>query len=169
MTQIIKSAIPINGYFKLLYSSEKIIIDPCDGTKTLSSAKDVFPAGIDGFFRHEHFSSEIATKVTEVKVYEAATDDTFSGMFYSFSNDLDELCFTQHQVVNFCKKYPKLLCQNRIETFFLIKVCNEYFIAPVVTFPTGLDVAIYEFNYNRLQKASNLHRIVIPKLRIKNS
>lgn len=151
---------------RLISESETLILDALDGKETLAIAREVFLSGIDGDFKNWGTNKPgIATKEQVVDVHEMVKNATFIQMFGSFGTDLDKLCLTQHQIKNFCKKYPNWLRQNGNATFFLFKVEDQFFVALVYVRSGGLRVGVYRFDeYGRIWDAGNSHRMVVPQL-----
>jgi len=155
----------VNKILRLISSEEHLTINAVDGKQTIAKAKDVFKSYIDDDFKNwgtDEKSS--ATEETAVNVYEMISDANFSQMFNSLSTDLDKMCLTQSQIINFCVKHPSWLRQNGNATFFLFKVSGEYFVARVRVGLDGLDVYVSRFEDDRVWGSLSAHRIVTPQL-----
>lgn len=151
---------------KLLSEGETLMLDACDGTKILAQAKDVFLSGIDSDFVNWGTDKPgIATAITPVQVHEMVQNATFAQMFGSLGTDLDTLCLTQHQIKNFCKKYPYWLCQDGT-TFLLFKVKDLFFVALVYVCSGGLHVYVLRFEGARVWDAEVAPRVVVPQLAV---
>ncbi len=108
---------------KLLSGGKKILLDACDGKEIITNAKDVFLSGIYGDLKNWNTNKlGIATKETEVRVHEMLQNANFAQMFGFLETDLDKLCLTQAQIINFCKKHFIWLRKHGQGTFFLFKV-----------------------------------------------
>ena len=146
----------------LLSNGESIIIDLCDGSETLNQAKELFTSGIDPDFKNfETDNPGIASKETSAQVYEVVKDATFAQMFGFLGIELNELCFTQAQIKNFCKKHPSWLSQDGYVTFFLFKINNNFFVARVYVGSNGLRVGISKFENSYVWPNKKRH-LVIP-------
>ncbi|NTV22603.1 MAG: hypothetical protein HGB03_03520 [Candidatus Yonathbacteria bacterium] len=153
-----------NAILRLISKGETIVIDVCDGSETLATAKEVFP-GIDGDFKNWGTNKAgIATKEQVVDVHELVKDATFAQMFGSLGTDLDKLCLTQAQIKNFCKKHFNWLRTDGYPTFFLFKVEDQFFVAYVLVHSDGLRVYVRQFEDVLVCSAVNSHRLVVPQL-----
>lgn len=154
-----------NSILRLLSKGESLLIDAVNGKETLAQAKDVFLSSIDSDLKKLGTDQPgAATEETPVQVYEMAQDATFAQMFGSLGADLDKLCLTQHQIKNFCKELPNWLRSDGHATFFLFKVEDQYFVADVYVYGAGLSVRVYDFEFDYVRLALNLHRVVVPQL-----
>ncbi|MDP2944204.1 MAG: hypothetical protein Q8N57_01360 [bacterium] len=154
-----------NSILKFISKGESLLIDAVSGKETLAQAKDVFPSGIDPDF--EKWGTDEASQATEetpAQVHEMVKDATFAQMFGSLGTDLDKLCFTQHQIKNFCKKHPNWLRADGYATFFLFKVKDQYSVAGVGVGGGGLFVNVHRLELGLVWNAEYLHRVVVPQL-----
>ena len=162
--------VEIMGYLKPISSSEPLTLDPTDGTETIAQATDLFTGYIDSDFRNWgcDVKSE-PTKTTQVFVHEMIKDGTFAQIFNGMSDDLNSLCLTQSQIIQFVKKHRKWLRTDGYGTFFLFKVGEEFFVAYVSFYSGGrLEVRVARFSYGRVWYAALRRRIVVPQLTLKN-
>jgi len=88
----------------------------------------------------------------------------FWGTFHS-------LCFTQSQIIDFCKKHRNHLRQDGNATFFFTKkdfgkpaTEDNLFVAFVYVDSDGLRVRVYHFDYAYVWDADYRLRVVIPNL-----
>jgi len=153
-------------YLRKLYASEKIVIDPTDGTRTIAQAGDVFAWGIDGDFRKWNLDVLAqATVPMEVGVHELIMDGAFENVYGSLGQPLDRLCLTQAQIIGFCMGYKDKLHQGGYRTFFLFKVGGEFFVANVCVSSDGrLDANVRRFSGVDVWCAEYRHRFVSPQL-----
>lgn len=141
---------------------QNIVIDSCDGLETIANAKDIFSFNIDDNFKNWNTDkSGISTKEAEVQVFETIQNATFAQMFGSIDNDLEKLCLTQAQIINFCKKHSDWLFKDRC-TLFLFKVEGEFFVASVFVLSDGLHVCVYRFGNAHVWLGERAHRVVAP-------
>jgi hypothetical protein len=165
--ELFGSAAPLakdNEILRLLSGDESLIIDECDGTETIAKAKAVFPSGIDGDFKNWGTDKPgTATEATAVDVHELIKNATFANMFTSFGTDLDKLCLTQSQIIQFCKKFPSWLRHDGYATFFLFKVEDQFFVALVGVSSVGLYVLVHRFEDVDVWDAEDRRRLVVPQ------
>lgn len=99
-----------------------------------------------------------------MNIYELKQNATFLQMFSSLNEDLNKLCLTQSQIVNFCQKNQKHLSQNG-PTFFLFKEGNKFFVAKVDVFSDGLSVHVYHLENKDTWIASVYnYRVITPAI-----
>ena len=165
MTKIISTAIckALNPSHS---GAETLMLDALDGKETLVNATKVFSSGIDGNFKEWNTDKPgIATKEQTVDVHELVKDATFAQMFGSLGTDLDKLCLTQAQIINFCKKYPKWLHQDGYAIFFLFKVEDQFFVACVFSTSYHLGAAyMFPFETIKVWPAWFSYCLVVPQL-----
>ena len=153
----------------LLYENEKIIIPKLSGNKTIYESKVPFSFYLDYNFKDWGLNKKSRrTSEIEVKVYEAIKNATFKEMFTSLSNNLDSLCLTQHQIINFCFKYFQYLRRDGYATLFLLKKKNlfrkdEFFVVSVGVGSGGLSVYVDHFDDTYVWDANCRRRLVLPK------
>ncbi|HOZ53680.1 MAG TPA: hypothetical protein PK142_03315 [bacterium] len=161
--------------------SEKLYLSKLDGRTTIDKAKKLFRSSlfftstIDPNFEKLGLNKKSkATLETEVEIYEMVKDANFEEIFTSLSDNLDVLCLTQSQIIDFCEKHRSHLRQGCYGTFFLTKKDFEkpptednLFVVRVEAHLYDLSVRVCHFgdsyiwhNYSRLP---NLH-VVAPKL-----
>ncbi len=157
---------------KFLAISEKLSLSKSDGQATIVKAEDVFKSWIDSDFQNWGLNKESkATPETEIEVYEMVKDATFKEIFISLSDDLDSLCFTQSQIIDFCKKHRNHLRQDGDATLFLTKkdfgkpvTEDNLFVVYVDVDSHGLNVFVDHFDGAGVWSADDRHRLVVPKL-----
>lgn len=156
----------ISGIVKLISGAETLELDETDGKETIAKAKDTFPGYIDGDFKGWgcDVKSE-PTKKTQVSVYEMIKDGTFAQIWNGMSNDLNSLCLTQSQIIQFVQKHRKWLRTEGYGTFFLFKVRNEFLAADVSFDGYGRPgVGVDRFSSGYVWDAGRRRRVVIPQL-----
>ena len=150
---------------KLISEAHEIIIETCDGSQTIATAKETFKSGIDSDFKSWGTNKAGAsTEKTPVQVHEMVKDATFAQMFGSLGIDLDKLCLTQHQIKTFCEVHKEWLRKDGYATFFLFKVDEQFFVASVHVSSDGLYVRVCRFGDDRVWRAENFLRMVVPQL-----
>lgn len=150
---------------RLISGSEGLILDACDGQRTIAQAIDVF-SYIDPNFKNwgTNVAGE-ATPETPVAVYEIFEDANFAEMFGALTDDPAKLVLAQGQILNFVEKYGKWLRKDGWATFFLFRAAGEFFVVFIGTlFDGGLGVGVCQFEFDFVWSAGYLHRLVVPKL-----
>ena len=154
-----------NNILKSLSRGESLVLDALDGIETLANAKDVFAYIDSDLINWGADEKGPATEETSVAVYEIAKDATFSQMFDSLSDDLNSLCLTQAQIINFVKKYRSWLRADGYATLFLFKSHGHLFVADVGLGSDGrLEVYVNRFEYSGVWGAEDRYRLVVPQL-----
>jgi len=148
------------------------IIGKTDGTETLAKAKWDFSRIDPNFSNWRLDVSSLPTKRQNVSVLELERSGTLSKIFNSLSSNLDSLCLTQPQIIKFVREYPfKLIGSPHGENFFLFKSGKEFFVAHVARFGAfgsySLGVGVHRFSDDRVLRAVDHDRIVIPTLKLK--
>lgn len=146
-------------------SIDGIILDACDGDETIADAKKVFTAGIDNDFKnYKANETGAATEQIQVQVLDLIKNATIAQMFCSLGTDLDKLCLTHKQIINFCKRFKQHLSKTGA-TLFLFKVGDQFFVARVRVFDVGsLSVHVNRFESDYVWDAENGYRVVVPQL-----
>jgi len=151
-----------NNCLKKLFPGETIKVKATDGNRTIFESKEVFESWIDPDFKNWNLNKPSQkTSETEAQVYEMVQNANFKQMFGSLNDDLDNICWTQHQIVGFCKNH-----QDRLHslTFFLFKENGAYFVACVCVLSDGLDVHVNRFECGGVWGAEDAPRVVVPQL-----
>ena len=137
-----------------------------DGEETLAQAKDVFAAGIYGAVKR---SACKATPKIKMVVYEMIKDGTLAQIFGGIGDDLNNLCLTQPQIIQFVVKHRNRLRTDGYGTLFLFKVSDEFFVAFVYFGDYGrLRVHADRFSSDGVWNAERRHRIVVPQLTLRS-
>ena len=131
-------------------TSTPLKLKALSGKTNIVKAEDVFSRYISFEFKNWGLNQESqSTKKTKgILVYEIIKNATLSQMFGSLNDDLDKLCLTQHQIVQFCQEYPGILRGSRA-IFFMFKENGEFFFARVNE-GDGLSVRSLRFNDNKV-------------------
>lgn len=160
----------IVGIVKLISGAETIELDETDGKATIVKAKDTFPGWIDPNFNG--YGCDVKsepTKKMQVSVHEMIKDGTFAQIWNGMSDDLNSLCLTQSQIIQFVQKHHKWLRTEGYGTFFLFKVGDKFFVAGVGVDDDGqLRVYVYRFSNDYVWDAEYRHRVVLPQLALAN-
>lgn len=164
-TKLFGTPVVAEAILRNISGAEVLKLDACDGKTTIADSKNIF-SSIDSDFKVYGANTKgIATTETAVEVYEMVKDANFVQMFGSLSTDLDTLCVTQSQILNFIAKHRGMLRTEGYATFFLFKSGENFFVA-FVGFAGGgsLEVYVRRFEYGGVWGASNRHRVVVPQL-----
>jgi len=162
----------LNVILRSLAISEKLYLSESDGRAIIAKAEDVFKSWIYPDFEKLGLNKKSkATLETEVGVYEMVKNANFKDIFTSLSDDLNLLCLTQDQIIDFCKKHRSHLRQGGYGTFFLTKKDFEkpatednLFVVFVSVDSLGLYVSVSHFDDASVWNAVCRHRVVVPKL-----
>lgn len=148
-----------------LFEDKIITLAPCDGSRYIAKEKGVFKAFIEDLFKSWGLNKRgKSTPGTNVSVFEMVKDATFAQMFGSLGSDLDKLCLSQHQIVEFCEKYPEKLLQDGYATFFLFKEGNQFYVAGVYVYSDGLHVHVNRLEGDGVWFGDCRHHVVVPHL-----
>ncbi|MEK7464080.1 MAG: hypothetical protein AAB610_03105 [Patescibacteria group bacterium] len=160
----------IAGCLKLISGAETLELEPTDGKRTIAKAKEVFTWGIDSDFQNWGCNVKAdPTTAQNVHVHEMVKDGTFAKIFGGLSENLDELCLTQAQIIQFVQKHKKWLRTEGYATFFLFKVGDEFFVARVFVRDDGtLGAHVRRFSNGLVWRAGSRRRVVAPQLALKN-
>jgi hypothetical protein len=151
---------------RLISGSESLVLDAVNGTEILANAEDVFTYIDSDFKNWGADEAGQATTETPAEVYEMEEKDaTFSQIFGELSSDVKKLCFTQHQIKNFVKKYRNWLRTDGYATFFLFESKGRFFVARVAFLSDGgLRVNVDRFELGLVWLARHRLRFVVPQL-----
>jgi len=140
-----------------------VIKEIIDSKLIIVDAKNTFKAGINigSCIKNDSINeSSINTKEILVKPLELIKNASNAEIFNS--NNLDEVCFTQAQIIRFCENYSHQLNQPAAN-LFLFNENGEYFVASVTVFSDGLYVQVTRFDDDDDWCGLNLHRVFVPE------
>ncbi|MCK9438536.1 MAG: hypothetical protein WC164_02135 [Patescibacteria group bacterium] len=147
----------------LVLDDKDLFIEECDGKDLITEAKDVFAACIDDHFEALGFNIPFAsTPETNFKVYELDDDLPFEKIFKSISKDLDKITFTPAQIINFCRKFRKVLPDNQYALLFLTRNNDHYFVVNSDVFSSGYGAEINPLHRPDVLMADDYYYIVVP-------
>jgi len=141
-----------------------LVIPATDGQRTLAQAKDVFAGGIDHDLGNWgcDVPDEARPKMT-VDVYELTADATFAQMLVG-QGDLDKLCHTQGQIIEFVIKHREHLHPQGYATFFPFKSHGEMFVAFVCWHGARrLKVFVCRLSDGYVWRTDYCRRLVLPR------
>lgn len=109
---------------------EELTLKSLDGTKTFANSKQLF-IQIPHFCEKWIDVPSNPTKKTKIEVYDIQSLTTHEEKFNSISRDLDSLCLTQHQIIEFCTNHQNLFCPQTKRNFmgtiyFIFKSDEDY-------------------------------------------
>lgn len=136
--------------------------------ETIARADDVFSWIHSDFENYGTDKKSPKTEKTKVAVLDQEKDGTFKGIFTSISSDLDSLCLTQAQIIEFVKTHKAELNQNWYN-FFLFKVGEEFFVAGVFVRSDGFRASALRFSLDLVWDADFRPRVVVPQLALGKS
>lgn len=150
---------------RLISSDEELVLDACDGKRTIAKAADVF-SYIDSDFKNwDTDEPGRATPEMLVAVYEIAEDAHFDEMFTSINSDVSKLVLEQDQILNFVKKHGSRLRKDGCAMFFLFRAAGRLFVADVGVGSGGrLVVFVRRFEHDVVWFANCQLRLVVPQL-----
>ncbi len=126
--------------------SEGLVIDPCNGEEIIDEARDVFWY-IDSEFGNL-FRLKKPTKETKVNVYELQKDATFKQIFESIDSNLERLCLTQAQIINFIRKHGIYFRNYKQAIIFLLNIKKEFLVViAALNALGGFDVILWNINF----------------------
>ncbi len=170
----------VTEYLRQLFIDEVIAINPTDGARTITKARDVFTGDIDSdtWDAWNLNRPSKPTTNTSAVVYEMTKDGTFVSIFGSLGRCLDNMCFTQSQIIDFVTHHKDTLRKDGQGTFFLLKEDdtilsqddpNNYnlFVAQVCMRSDGrLNVDVHLFSYESIWYAYVNRRFAVPQLTV---
>jgi len=155
----------VSPYLHLL-TPEPLTLTLTDGIAIIAKAGKVFTGYIDSdFVNHGTNVPSEPTDEMKVEVCELIKDGQVAEIFGSLSTDLDSLCLTQPQIIQFVQSHRNWLRTDGYGTFFLFKATAEFFVAVVDVRSDGrLNAYVFHFDYDRVWRAEYRYRIVVPQL-----
>jgi len=150
---------------RLISGGQELLLDTVDGSRILANAKDTFVYIDPDLVRWGTNEQGLETPETPIEVHEMVKDSTFAQMFGSLNSDVKMLCLTQHQILNFIRKYRDWLRTEGFGTFFLFKSNGHFFVARVDVGSDGrLHVDVRRFGDDDVWLADDRHRVILPQL-----
>lgn len=147
-----------------LYENKTITLAASDGSRFISAAASTFTAGIDQRFTKWGLNKPgNATPATDVSVFKIIEDTTFPEIYSSLSPDLNKLCFTQDQIIEFCERHRSKLRKGGYATFFFFKEGDWFYITRVLVVTDGLNVYISHLGNDLVWGAFCTRRVVVPQ------
>jgi hypothetical protein len=141
-----------------------ITLAATSGKVTLARSGNVFTGHLDPDLKKwgtDRSSADTSASVADI--YEMKADGDFKTLFGSISNDLNSLCWTQAQIVEFCETHSELLRQDGYGTFFLFEVEGEVFVLYVCVLAGKLGCNVRRFDYDYVWSAKYRLRLVVPQ------
>jgi len=153
-------------------SDKPLNIKATEGKRIIAEAKDIFPGGTDSDFRRYGADEAGSAKSeTPVVVYEVIRDGKHRQFFGSIG-DIEELCFTQDQIICFVETHREWLLTDGMGTFFLFRskktkfkkdLWGEFFVASVLVNHNGVSAFVDRFGNSYDWGAAGRHRLVVPQ------
>ncbi len=155
------------AYLAPLYEGDEILLAATMGSATIAGAGDLFSAFLSEAFAVSDMNRPSKnTRATKVRVLEQRRNGAFMQLFTSVDVNLDRLCFTQSQIIQFCCDHRDKLRQDGYATFFLFKVGKKYFVACVSVDGSGLYAYVCRLDDPRVWYAEHRYRVVVPQLTV---
>ena len=134
-----------NQILRQIFTNETVVINKCDGKRTIGNLPHEYAIRK---FRTDWemlavtwgnlLERDVATEETPVSVYEMIQKTgeenncvRYDKMFGSLNRDLNTLCLTQHQILEFCKENKWRLCDHGKNNYFLVKGTEQFFVVKV--------------------------------------
>jgi len=157
---------------KLVSDSEKLTIEAVPGTEIIPMAEDLFGIGeLDeikwAFKNYEADDPGTATDKTIVEVYKMQKHLTFTKVFNCLNCEIESLCLTQHQILEFIRKYRCWVNKQGETTLFPFISKGKTFVAVVIA-PKTDSTQILHVNLCHLRDEEHewwvLSNVVVPIL-----
>lgn len=146
------------------FDDEILTISARDGSRTIAGARSTFQSGTSFYFTEWGLDKKgEQTEETPVRVHEIGEDVNSHQMFTRLSPNLESLCFTQDQIIEFCEKHRSWLRTGGYATFFLIKGIGRFFVVSVHMRSDGLVAYVDLMDSSRMWLARDCHRLVVPR------
>lgn len=150
---------------------ETVLLPACGGSRLISEAGDLFVDGIDpGFVDYDANRHAPDTPEALVEILEMAEDADFVKMFGCLTSvhDLDVLCLTQSQIIQFCVSHRDKMSTRGLN-FFLLKSGQELFVVGIAVskangFYFRASAEIYYFWSGEVLSAKIPRRIIVPRI-----
>ncbi|MEI6238565.1 MAG: hypothetical protein WCP15_03470 [bacterium] len=160
---------------RIIPGAESLGFDGTDGKENIAQSVDLFKAGIDRDFTN--WGCDVPSDPTaplNVTVHEMVENGNFMEIFGGINKNLNHLCLTQSQIIQFVQKHRKWLRTDGCATFFLFKVVfdkgtpqerEEFFVADVYFGDRGqLTVGVRRFSNDNVWYGGSRHRVVVPQI-----
>jgi hypothetical protein len=159
-----------NDILKLISDGEEIKLKAVDGTQNiynnqyqLFSRKDEYAFSAIRLDQKSGATEETLLEVYETTQYNA----TFRRLYASLSTNLDDLCLTQHQILEFVASHPQWL-KSKYGTYLLFKPDWQVRIAHIYGGYDGKPLGITHEEFKEPHKEKCLgggyyERFVVPK------
>lgn len=121
-----------NKILKLVKSIKPLLIDSVDGTLLFSLLDSEIDTSVVGDYSNE-FNINISSSSTEktlVDIYDVKKDYPLEDTFKSLGVSIDDLCLTQHQIINFLYLNRNRICREK-QTYIPFKIKDNYFYVSV--------------------------------------
>jgi len=147
-----------------IFAKDVFSLPATDGWNNIQSSLDVFYY-IDRAFRDYKLDMPSQnTWPTEFQVYETQKgfDGTFQDFFGSLDSNLDHLILTQPQIVEICRRYPKLFLLEDLPAFILTKAQKQYYVIEVERNPSGFWTYVRKLADEQVWMGAMNRRIIVP-------
>jgi hypothetical protein len=167
---LVELAENIVGRLEHIFADRTIELAENNGKDTLAEAGDMFKAG-DIFKAGLYCATKRgvckATPKVRIAVYQMIKDGSFSQLFGGFGENLKRLCWTESQIVAFCRDRSDLLGPGNKVTLFLFEGENGGFSVALVymNYDTGhLYGHVYPLEGRSEWDSFYQYRIFVPQL-----
>lgn len=162
----LKGELPVSIYesrVRQLYKGQVINLPECDGTQVIVNAPEVFRHIGRNFGEWKVNDPGSATPRCAVEVYELMKNSSFWEMFRGFAESFDDLCFTDSQIIAFCRLHRNKL-HDEGSTHFLRKSRSELYVVRVYMDSRRLEAYVGSFFAGHPQAGKKGYRLVIPQI-----
>lgn len=147
----------------LISQGYELTIEPLNGDMLIGESEMLFTAGISANFKNWNLNKPtIATRETELEVYETNGDGTFLQFFSSLS-DLSNEVVTQEQIINVCTMHHEWLRQGGAMNLFLIRLNGAYLVVNISIKTNGLAATVNTLGGSKIFAGKEKHHIFIPR------
>lgn len=148
-----------SGVLRRLSEHDDLKIGRCDGSRTFARPNQVFVYAKSAPVHHPR-STEPTGEVA-LAFYEPLIEASMPQMFGSLSQEINTLCFTEHQIVAFCEEHTSLL-RRMFPTFLLFRIGRMYFVAWAFDYGHAPVITIHDF-YRTSSLPKDPYRLVVPE------
>jgi len=148
-------------YLRML-SDMPITISHTTGDRTIAKSDRIFRRHIDHSFEKIGQSHLAVQKTnTSLCVYDLVKDGSFKDFFGSLPSNLDQLCLTQDQLIQFCEEYSESYVDGHT-VFFLLKESSYFQVASVSGTSSDSMICLHYFKLQSIWEVADKLRLVVP-------
>jgi hypothetical protein len=151
------------GRFRLLHDKD-IIIRATNGDERFTNAERIFTGQLHPDFKKWRCGESLSSaRQTRVQIFEMVENGTLNDLYRSPAIELDSLCLTESQIIEFVRSHHMWLRRRGFATFFLFKNGSEFLVARIQYVSHGyLYAKPYRLSHDKVWDAKYQHRFVLP-------